>query len=203
MALYILNKEGKKQITYAIAKASEKNFITSSYFEIYDKSTSGQCNRLIVVKPFNWTILSRFGEVFILDEGEHECVESTTRAVKVTGINDAILTNVCIGSLYIEVLDTFQHVDMIQISYNLPISNKFTVLDALNILSQQGYLHVVDNNISLERMKRHAVIDSYVPETEVVHVTAMVYDVLQKKRINSFLYDPEEMSTNVDDPDWK
>lgn len=189
MTIYILNKEGKKKITYAISNAIEKTYINLSHFEIYDKSKSGLCNRLIVVKPFNWTILSRFGEVFILDEGEHECVETTTRAVKVTGVNNAILTNVCVGSLYSDILDTFQHADTIQIDYDLPSSSKFTILDALNILSQQGYLHVADTNITLQREKRNIKNDSYVSEEEVRNVTLMVYEVLQKKRIKSSLYD--------------
>lgn len=134
--------ERPRQFSYAIGEASKKTRIQQFYFEIYDKSTQHNCNRLIIIKPFDWHILARFNEVFILNQSNIECNNRSTPASRI--IDSDVFENVCVSSVFVEILDDYMTIVPNKIPFSVD-GMQFTILEALNILGD-GYLPISDKN---------------------------------------------------------
>lgn len=135
-AALVLYTESPGQFAYAIGIASKKSQIEDSYFEIYDKSSETVCNRLIVVKPFDWYILSRHGSAYVLNQTTNNCNDSSTPAAKI--IDSDMFENVCLPHTMADIIDSFSVETPVQVPYKIT-GVKFNILDALNCLSS-GYL---------------------------------------------------------------
>lgn len=138
----VLYMERPKQFAYAINIASRNTEMKSTYFEIYDKSTEATCNRLIVVKPFDWYILARFGDIFILNQITDRCDASSTPSSKI--IDSDTFENVCVASSMVDIIDSYANARVVRIPFRMG-DVKFNILDALNMLAN-GYLPDPSNN---------------------------------------------------------
>lgn len=66
LCLILATKSGS--ILYRVQKiASEKSEFDLTYFIIYDRSTETVCDRLICVKPFDWWVYAKNGDVLIFN----------------------------------------------------------------------------------------------------------------------------------------
>lgn len=132
-------------IPKTIEDISYQTRFSPTYFEIYDKSTDNVCNRLILVKPFEWVILANVGHVIILNDTIFECPIGDTPSVMVPSFNPQIadveesinFRNVCLKGNFAQILISYQTVAPVFVKFDIEDGqepNKFTILDALNIL---------------------------------------------------------------------
>lgn len=121
-------------------------------FIIYDKaSTDTNCNRLIDIMPFGWTLLNTQRRLFILNpERLISCANNTLPAIRVHG--DKFIDIICLQytSDHIEKVYRSGLSDLIQmtiIPFELkPKTKVFTILTAINILLDKKLLLFDLNN---------------------------------------------------------
>lgn len=133
LAILFKNKPNSIDETYKQAEIETR--FNPTFFLIYDKSTPEICDRLIVVQPFGWLIWAINNDVYVLDNAPgHQCPLGSSSAIRIT--NDIFTMNAsCINILPTALLNLYN--DPIKIEYDIRNSSmidKFTVLDALNIL---------------------------------------------------------------------
>lgn len=138
--IYINWKKSPFSFTSAINEAEQATRFDPTFFEIYDNSTETFCDRLIIVQPFGWSILAINGMVIILtNAGGYSCPPGYTAGVLVT--TNTIQFNVsCFHFLNGQLIQTYKQFKMFTVSYDITDSqvvDKFTVLDALNILTRK------------------------------------------------------------------
>lgn len=113
--------------------ASKKTRFAPVYFEIYDQSTTEHCDRLIVVKPFNYYILAKNGEVWVLDSEMTEC-EAHEMSVSLAPFTDhGAWFNTCSTTNLSSIVDGYQINAPVTVTVNID-KGTFTVIDALNLL---------------------------------------------------------------------
>lgn len=127
--------------------ANEKSEYNPTRFIIYDKSTTDVCNRLIVVEPFDWVIFANNNELYVLNpEGNIRCALDRTPAVRVF---ENHFVETCLNMNY-DVLkkayDVKHDATVHYIPYEIT-TNKFTILDALNILVKSLITFRVERSI--------------------------------------------------------
>jgi hypothetical protein len=107
-----------------------------TYFLVYDRSTETECNRLVRVMPFNWIIWAINNEIYIIEStGATLCPPGTTPAIQVTS-DIYSMTSTCITVLFQSILNLYPN-EPRKIFYDVTesaVQDKFTILDALNIL---------------------------------------------------------------------
>lgn len=115
-----------------------------TYYDIYDRSTETECDRLIIVKPFDWYIWAKNGLVYLLNATNENCPITYTPSTLVpasTNLDDASYNfkSVCLYIVFNDVIESYKN-NNIGIKVNFQIEeiqaqrNKFTILDALNDL---------------------------------------------------------------------
>lgn len=125
-----------------VENASKETEFKSTYFEIYDKSKDGVCDRLIIVQPFMWYIWAKNGTVYLLNETNEQCAINYTPAAIVPSskLEDYYtFQSVCINNVLNDIITSYtDKIIPVKIYYEIAIiqseSNKFTILDALNEL---------------------------------------------------------------------
>lgn len=113
-----------------------------TYFQIFDKSTTNNCDRLIRVQPFDWIIWAKFGKIYVLNQSSYSCPVGFLAAVAVpsTKTDDSgyDFKSVCLNVLITDIIaaykDVSPYIEYFEIESLQSQENKFTVLDALNYL---------------------------------------------------------------------
>lgn len=153
VAILVNNRMSVTAMTKSFQIAEENTRFKSTFFLIYDRSTSDICDRLIIVQPFGWIIWAINGDVYILDNVvTNVCPLGSSLAIRVT--NDIITFNtICINAVPLSLINMYK--DPQRIDYNIEESsqkNKFTVLDALNILFKNYITIQFDKKNSTEQL---------------------------------------------------
>ncbi|AJD20179.1 PIF-4 [Tipula oleracea nudivirus] len=135
IVVIILFKNRPTLIDDAYNTASRETRFSPTYFLIYDNSTENNCDRLIVVEPFSWMIWATNNRVFIVEDAPgYNCPAGSTAAIRVTR-NIFTMDVECIRITPSALLNLYK--DPVKVPYditNSSVPDKFTVLDALNIL---------------------------------------------------------------------
>lgn len=134
----------RKRINFGqyVADAAKRSAFSPTEFHIYDKSTTERCDRLIIVRPFDWYIWAIGEQVYILNpEGSIRCDTGSTSAVKVLKTQ---FLEVCLKIGYDSLLRGYTEGAMPSkiVPYDID-GTTFTVLSALNLLVKE-YVTLAD-----------------------------------------------------------
>lgn len=139
----------KSTILTNVAKESSlASRFSPTVFKIYDNPITGECDRLIIIKPFDWYILAKGGRVYILNQTTYDCPQNATPSVLVPqSVNEVNINyeflHTCLDINFRDIVDIYRNSSFIK-EYTLPydlqslwsVKDRFTVLDALNYLFQ-------------------------------------------------------------------
>lgn len=166
IAVAFLYTNRVRTVELMIDEASQLTQYSPTFYEIYDKSTKDICNRLIVVQPFGWTILARFGKVFVINETPFHCqggstpaveIEDATKRVYVTTDDEQYFQSVCLS---VELQTLYTHYKSVGLPVYVPFhisqiqqeAGRFTVFDALNDLFSK---YITLNNNDTDWVNTH------------------------------------------------
>lgn len=128
-----------KILQEAYKTSEEETRWQPAHFTIYDNSTPEICDRFIEISPFNWYVWAIQNQVYILENTSGIiCQIGTTPAIKVTP-DPKTFTHVCLTVTIDGILSQYTKAPY-TIFYDITdssVENKFTVLDALNILFRE------------------------------------------------------------------
>ena len=129
---YIYIIYGNKMTTSPVVDyAVEKSAFAPTVFQIYDRSTNRVCDRLIIVRPFDWTVWACRGELYVLNpESGFSCGPNTTPAVRVYAEQ---FVPICLKIPYDSILNHYRSRPCKHVPYEFD-GPTFTILSALNIL---------------------------------------------------------------------
>lgn len=115
--------------------ASESAMVGNTVFVIHDRSTETVCDRLVVVRPFDWYVWACRGHLYILNpEGGIRCSQGHTPAVQVYA--DDHLVETCMTMSYEAIRNVYAGAKTKTIPYKIEGST-FTVLTALELLAKK------------------------------------------------------------------
>lgn len=139
-----------------VASASEETGFRPTFIEIYDFSSTGLCDRLFIVQPFGFYILNVDRTVYVLDGVAANCGIGKTPIIKIQVENEYKIE--CTNSPLDEIIARYKTKPPRILYYDIHAgmhTNKFTVLDAINLLFD-GYI-----DMNLEEDTSEAGIDIY------------------------------------------
>lgn len=176
--LFIIIKFKPRIFKEMVEKASEETEFGQTYFEIYDRSTTDECDRLIIVQPFYWHIWAKFGSVYVLNESNQSCpVNYTPASIVPTKVDNSYYSfkSVCINSLYSDIVTSYTNtIAPVKVKFEITEiqseKNKFTILDALNELFKNYITMDSESHIEprLFNINNHKVIKPI----DLVHITS-------------------------------
>lgn len=127
-----------------LKQSADSSKYTPTSFEIYDKSTTTKCNRLICIKPFDWIVWAINNEIYVINpESGFNCPINSTPAVLVTS---KTFTHIC---LKIHIVDLLKNYKETGVKKTVPFDitgTKFTIITALNILLK-NWVTLEDSNL--------------------------------------------------------
>lgn len=132
-------KIGIKRLVHDAIDNSEYN---PTFVQIYDRSTEEECNRLIIVRPFNWHLWAINDNLYILNPQITKaiCPNMSTPAIQV--INENTFQEICLKLSFTAILDHYTNSETIEpytFEYTIK-NNTFTVLTAINWLLERNYI---------------------------------------------------------------
>lgn len=132
-------KIGVKRLVYDAIDKSEYN---PTFMQIYDRSTEEECNRLIIVRPFNWYLWAINDNLYILNPQITKaiCPNMSTPAIQV--VNENTFQEICLKLSLTAILDHYTNSETIEpytFEYTIE-NNTFTVLTAINWLLERNYI---------------------------------------------------------------
>lgn len=134
--VYIWVKNKEVNIGGIVDHAALDAAFNSNVFIIRDKSSNSVCNRLITVRPFDWTLWACRGELYILNpEGGIQCSAGHTPAVKVYADQ---FVETCLTLSYDTIISSYSKNNGARIKH-VPYEIEgptFTILTALNVLAK-------------------------------------------------------------------
>lgn len=137
LLVYICWKNGKANIGGIVDRATREAAYTATEFIIYDKSSSAVCDRLIVVRPFDWTVWAFRGELYILNpEGGATRSGGTTAAVR---LFDGKFYETSLTLSYDAIINAYSRKNGAKVKH-VPYAiegRTFTVLTALGLLAKK------------------------------------------------------------------
>lgn len=186
--VYVWVKNKEVNIGGIVDNAVQEAAFNSNVFIIRDKSSSDVCNRLITVRPFDWTIWACRGELYILNpEGGIRCSAGHTPAVKVYADQ---FVETCLALSYDTIISSYSKNNGAKIKH-VPYEiegSTFNVLTALNVLAKDwitfdtaaqsttGKLKAIEDR---DRVKRSAYTGrKLTPEQAVQYVEPRVKNYL-------------------------
>lgn len=164
--------------------AVDKSEFHPTRFEIYDLSTNDNCNRLIIIEPFNWIILAANDELYIInEEGAILCDSEQTGVIEILSRTD--FRETCLSIKIDRLLDYYRNKcsKPTIIDYEIQ-TRRFTIFAALNILCD-GFLTFGDqnNNAGYSYTNAPSVLSTMYPHLADV----LRNSKYQKNRAKSFL----------------
>lgn len=138
MLVYVCFKNKEVNIGSVVDHAAQEAAYASAVFEIYDKSSATVCNRLIVVRPFDWIVWACRGSIYILNPevSSQRSVADHTAAVRVYA-DRFVETSLALS--YDSIVNAYSRKNGAKIKH-VPYEirgSKFTVLSALNALAKK------------------------------------------------------------------
>lgn len=159
LSLYFLERmRNRINLGRYVAESAKRSAFSPTEFLIYDKSTRDQCDRLIIVQPFDWQIWAIGGQLYILNpEGSIVCSVGSTPAVKV--LRDQFI-EVCLKIEYDSLLRGYTEGVMPSkvVPYEIE-GTTFTVLSALNLLVRE-YVTLADADTPMLAHRINAIDDA-------------------------------------------
>lgn len=132
--VYICVKNKEVNIGGIVDRAAQEAAFNSTVFVIRDKSSETVCNRLITVRPFDWTFWACRGELYILNpEGGIRCSAGRTPAVRVYADR---FVETCLTLSYDAIIGAYSKAKVKYVPYEIE-GTTFTVLTALNALAKE------------------------------------------------------------------
>lgn len=187
----------------SITKASKETNFEPTFFEIYDKSTTDVCDRLIFVKPFNWLIWAKNGVVYVLNDSIYDCPQTTTPAVRVPSAvnnNERSIYNfktICINIVLSDILATYRSCTPSVVKFDITAlqqtKDRFTILDALNYLFQ-NYI-TMDSPLALKTQNQVFSNKSELLHSNITEDERIAFDRFSKSED----FDSISVSTFLDD----
>jgi len=142
--------------------ASNKTNLITTHFKIYDYSPSTEvCHKYIIVEPFGWSILAKNGKVYIINEAYDAslgCSAIQTPAVILPSLFTGdpkvdVFKTICLNESFLDLHDWYVENKIPHIKYfDLTTMEKFTILDAVNILVN-GTITMTLDKAHLENIK--------------------------------------------------
>lgn len=134
--VYIWVKNKEVNIGGIVDHAAQEAAFNNNVFIIRDRSSHAVCNRLITVRPFDWTVWACRGELYILNpEGGIHCSAGHTPAVKVYADQ---FVETCLTLPYDTIINWYSKNNGAKIKH-VPYEitgSTFTILTALNVLAK-------------------------------------------------------------------
>nr|AYH52229.1 putative per os infectivity factor PIF4 [Microplitis mediator] len=129
-----------------------------TYLEIYDQSIKSNCDRLIVVRPFDWSFWAINGHCYVLNSlRAFDCPQkmSPTLIIDAITVKEKFLNPICYPIDYSIVLNEYK-------SHGPPIVNYFNIEDVMKrgrftIIDALNYLFKYYIEIDLDKEKAHPV----------------------------------------------
>ncbi|KAG8148346.1 uncharacterized LOC118065531 [Chelonus insularis] len=135
--------------------SSQYNF-HPTYFEIYDRSTEHNCDRLIIVHPFDWYIWACNGYVYVLNTLlEYDCPGNSYPAVIIDAnvVKSNHLQVSCIITDCQTILNEYKFSKQKRINFNIEDivdkNKKLTLIEVLNYLFEK-YITIKDDDKILD-----------------------------------------------------
>lgn len=177
--IYILIKFPNGTFKPILNKAIDSSEFQPAIFKIYDKSNEKECNRLIIVEPFNWMVLAVSGKLYILNtEGKITCGLNTTKAVIV---GDNFYNETCLTNNLSDIISDYTTTSTYKIvPYNL--TPNFNILSALNILAKDWITFDVES-LPSSRSRRDISRLNIVSDNQVYSQEELV-NILRKYEFN-------------------
>lgn len=148
LLVYICFRFSFLNLKHSVDLAVEKSTFSPTHFLIYDRSNEKVCNRLIIVKPFDWILWAYHDELFVLNpEGENNCDLGCTPAVK---IYKKSFEESCLKLNYNVIINAYKRIKAHVINFEIQ-SEKFTVFSAINILLK-NYIKILDHDQDLNHI---------------------------------------------------
>lgn len=162
--LYMLAARRNLGFAALLADAAVRSDFSPTVFEMYDRSTSDVCDRLIVVQPFEWYVWCCRGRLLVLNpEGGIRCDAGKMPAVRVTASSEFVET--CVDANLATILDLYRNTGVyFRVPYDIPKGTKtFTILSALNALASE-WIEIRDD-VSSDEQQQHSVQTANAVET--------------------------------------
>lgn len=141
--MWLFNKS--LNINKSIDEAVEKSQFKPTTFEIYDRSTKDICDRLIIVKPFDWYLWAINNNLYILNpEAGVACTAGSVSAIQVTKTQ---FIETCLALNFDSILQHYQHGKKPFILDYTIEGETFTILSAINVLAR-NYVTFSEANIN-------------------------------------------------------
>lgn len=150
LLVYIAFKYDKFSIRNIINKAVNSSEYKPTIFEIYDRSTEQICDRLVIIKPFDWYLWNVNDELYVLNpENGMFCGPGSTPAVKIL---KSECIKFCLQLDFDSIIRSYKQVTKHEIEYNIdkPI---FTIFTALNILCKKYLKFKLSDTLNSETIK--------------------------------------------------
>lgn len=130
-----------------ISKAVNDSIITTNFeplkIIIYDKTYEKNCNRYIIIKPFNWYFFVLNNKTYALDyDSGYNCPANTSPGIHIH--KSDIFKVVCL-EINRESLESYFITNNLKIEKKFTInSEKFTIADCLNLLIENKLIPIED-----------------------------------------------------------
>lgn len=128
-----------EKISNLVQTASNSTQFHTSYFLVYDRSTTDTCDRLILIEPFSWIVLAKNKKVYVVSDMSFDCPIGSFSATKIHK-NDKMFEYVCMNGSVVNLIERYknQNNQIFKIPFDIEklqvTTTRFTILDALNYL---------------------------------------------------------------------
>ena len=220
--LFFISKTKPTFIQEQITSASKQTQFASTYFEIYDKTNKyGICNRLIIVKPFEWQFWAKDGKIYVLVDTNFQCPQNYTPATLVPNSTESTnsiydFKSICIHSLLEDIISSYTNtISPVKVSFDIQklqeVPDKFTIIDALHYLLN-GYLTmdipnkssnihststVIDHKFINNTLTKGNDVDKQVEEVKMIPVSKCYEKLINSETICTLTNDNRRDLANV------
>ena len=149
---------------YAKTASGETRFEPMAY-EIYDKSSDTNCDRLIIVQPFGWIIWAILGQVYVLNDNNMECPPHSTSVSIVPQTASGEFGATCLFYNAIDIVQLYANTPMTRVPFTVE-GNRFTILDALNNLFKFALTMHGPVQKLLKKRRKRSVIDHQIVQPQ-------------------------------------
>lgn len=162
--IYIYLRRNVFSLRSVLHEATLNSEFNPTVFEIYDRSSALICDRLIVVKPFDWLIWAFRGELIVfVPESSQNCSVGQSAAIH---IHKTSFHESCLSLDYDALLQSYMKEEKHSIPYSIE-SKQFTIFSAINILLD-GYITFNDDLHLLSEHHIHSINNSKTLEPRLV-----------------------------------
>lgn len=149
LVYYCKTSNASMLISNVVNKSSEATNFSPTYYDIYDKSTEGNCDRLIHIMPFDWWIWSNRNRVYILNsQSGYDCPTNMSVGIEVK-FNSEDLNVSCLNLQTAQIFQFYMDMEPVRVFFNLNNITSFTIADSLNFLFTKYLTLLDDENVNV------------------------------------------------------